>query len=186
MAVLPASTVNHAIPAQIPYSQPRANDDSKATIRSAIYAGLIGAVLSSIPAGPNFILALPVAGFLSVLFYRRWTHGPEPRAFSGFKLGAMAGLFGFLGFLVFTAIWTFTFHAEGEIRQAMVEGVRQQQSRAADPQVQRMFDYFLTPQGMMIMMGLGFLIMGITFVLLSGAGAALGASLLRRKHPPER
>ena len=186
MAVLPASTVNHAISAQIPYPQPHTNEDSRATIRAAIYAGLIGAVLSSIPAGPNFILALPLAGFLSVLFYRRWVHGPEPRAASGFKLGALAGLFGFLAFLVFTAIGTLTFHAEGEIRQAMLEAVRLQQSRATDPQVQQMFNYFLTPQGMMIMMGLGFLIMGITFVLLSGIGATLATSLLRRKHPPER
>jgi hypothetical protein len=98
----------------------------------------------------------------------------------------LAGLFGFLAFLVFTAIWTLAFHAEGDIRQAMLEAVHQQQSRATDPQVQHMFDYFLTSQGMMIMMGLGFLIMGVTFVLLSGAGGALATSLLRRKHPPER
>ncbi len=186
VAVSNPTSVNQAVAAHITFPQPQVNEDSRATIRAAIYAGLIGAVLSSIPAGPNFILALPLAGFLSVLFYRRWTHGPEPRAAAGFRLGALAGLFGFLAFLVFTAIGTWTFHAEGEIRQAMLEAVRQQQSRATDPQVQHMFDYFVTPQGMMIMMGVGFLMMGIAFVLLSGVGAALGASLLRRKHPPER
>jgi hypothetical protein len=161
-------------------------DDSRAMVRAALYAGVIGAVLSSIPVGLNFILALPVAGFLSVLFYRRWTHGPELRPSLGFKLGALAGLFGFLAFLIFTAIGTLTFHVEGEMRQTMVEAVRLQQARATDPQVRQMFDYFMTPQGMMVMMGFGFLIMGIVFVLLTGAGAALSASLLRRKTPPER
>jgi hypothetical protein len=155
-------------------------------VRAAIYAGGIGAALSLIPVAGNFVLALPVAGFLSVLFYRRWTHGPELRPSTGFRLGALAGLFGFLAFLVVTAISTLTRGGEDEMRQALVEAVHLQQARATDPQVRQMFDYFLTSQGMMVVLGLGFVMMGIAFVLLSGAGAAFSASLLRRKDPPER
>jgi hypothetical protein len=187
VAVLPTTGATQvALPAENAGAQQSAANDSRATIRAALYAGVIGAVLSSIPVGGNFVLALPVAGFLAVLFYRRWTMGPELGPFFGFKLGALSGLFGFLAFLVFTAIGTAAFHGESELRQAMVEAVRAQQARAADPQVRQMFDYFMTPQGMMILMGLGFVMMGIAFVLLSGVGAALGASLLRRKIPPRR
>ena len=186
VAVVPSLGAEQSLPAKGYRVQGFPADDSRATIRAALYAGVIGAVLSSIPVVPNFILALPVAGFLSVLFFRRWTHGPEPRPSVGFKLGALAGLFAFLAFLIFTAIGTLTFHVEGELRQAMVEAVRLQQARATDPQVRQMLDYFMTPQGMMLMMGFGFLLMGITFVLLAGTGAALSASLLRRKAPPER
>jgi ABC-type phosphate transport system substrate-binding protein len=98
----------------------------------------------------------------------------------------LAGLFGFLAFLVVTATSTLTRGGEDEMRQALVEAVHLQQARATDSQVRQMFDYFLTPQGMMVVLGLGFVMMGIAFVLLSGAGAALSASLLRRKDPPER
>lgn len=187
VAVLPTTgATNVALSGQSSGAQHATAEDSRATMRAALYAGVIGAVLSSVPVVANFVLALPVAGFLAVLFYRRWTMGPELRSSFGFKLGALSGLFGFLVFLIFTAIGTVAFHAESELRQAMVEAIQAKQARAVDPQVRQMFDYFMTPQGMMIMMGLGFVMMGVAFVLLSGLGAALGASLLRRKGPPNR
>jgi hypothetical protein len=187
VAIAPANGGNQTVfAARDPLEQGFAGDNSRITIRAALYAGIVGAFLSSIPVGGNFILALPIAGFLSVVFYHRWTHRPELRPSAGFKLGALAGLFGFLGFLIYTAIATTVTHAEGELRQQAIEVMKQQQAHATDPQARQMFDYFMTPQGMMIMMGVGFLMMGVIFVLLSGAGASLSASLLRRKTPPDR
>ncbi|HKW18359.1 MAG TPA: hypothetical protein VJO35_12705 [Terriglobales bacterium] len=187
VAVLPSGHANQAaVPGFSSSNQRLTTDDSHVTIRAALYAGVIGAVLGSIPIGPNFILAPPLAGFLAVLFFRRWRRGPEPRSRVGFKLGALAGVFSFPLFLVLTAIWAVTFHEEATIRQSMIAAVHLQQARATDPQVRQMLDYFLTPRGLMFMMGMEFVIMGIAFVLLSGIGAALGASFLRRKNPPER
>lgn len=160
--------------------------ESRATIRAALYAGLVAAALSTIPIGPNFILAFPFAGFLAVLFYRRWAAGAEPNPGAGFKLGALAGVFGFVVFLVLTAIDTLVRHTQSQLREQMLDAVRQRLAQAPDPQSRQVLEYFLTPQGMTLMMVVGFIFMGIVLVVLSGAGAALSASLLRRKGPPER
>jgi hypothetical protein len=162
----------------------QAESNSRSRLRAAIYAGMIAAALSSIPLGPSFVLALPFAGFLSVLFYRRWARGPELAPGLGFRLGALAGVFGFVGFLVLTAVETLTSHGQNELREALLESVRQQQAHATDPQVRQMLDYLTTPSGMALMILLGFLVTAAVFILLSGAGALLSASLLERKGPP--
>jgi hypothetical protein len=159
--------------------------DSRLTLRAALYAGLVAAVLSTIPLGPNFILAFPFAGFLSVLFYRRWSAGSEIRPRTGFKLGALAGVFGFVMFLVLMAIATLTFHVQNQLRETMLQAIEQQQARAGDPETRQLLDYFMTAQGMAVMMVAFFLFMGIVLVVLSAAGAALSASLLRPKGPPD-
>jgi hypothetical protein len=168
---------------EAPAPKPVSNN-SYAALRSALYAGLIVAFLSSIPLGPAFIFALPIGGFLCLLFYRRSTSGPEPVPRVGFKLGALTGLFAFLVFLVLTAVGTLTQSAQNELREAMLQNIKQVQERTADPQARQMLDYFTTPQGMAFMMGVGFVFMGVIFVLLSGLGGAISASLLRRKDPP--
>jgi hypothetical protein len=160
--------------------------DPRSALRAALYAGIIAAFLSSIPLGANFILALPLAGCLSVLFYRRWVPGPEPQTWAAFRLGAMAGLIGFLAFLALTAIGTFTFHAQEQLRDTMLQAVRQAQERTPDPEARQMLNYFTSPQGVALMMVLGLAFMGIVFVLLSGVGAVVTAALLRRKTPPEQ
>ncbi|MBO0912536.1 MAG: hypothetical protein J2P13_12155 [Acidobacteria bacterium] len=161
-----------------------AEGNSRARVRAALYAGMIAAAISTIPRGPSFFLALPFAGFLSVLFYRRWAAGPELRPGSGFRLGALAGVFGFVGFLALTAVGILTSHGQDEVREALIESVRQQQARAVDPQVRQMWDYLTTPPGMALVILLGFLFTAAVFILLSGAGALLSASLLGRKGPP--
>jgi len=102
----------------------------------------------------------------------------------GFRLGSLTGFFGFLIFVVLTAVETVAFHAQNELRDAMMQAIRQAQARSADPQARQMLDYFMTPQGLAIMMIFGFIFMCILFVVLSGLGGALSAALLRRKSPP--
>jgi hypothetical protein len=48
-----------------------------------------------------------------------------------------------------------------------------------------MLDYFITPQGLAVMMVFGFIFTAIMFVLLAGVGGAISAALLRRKGPLE-
>jgi len=158
--------------------------DWNAVIRSALNAGAIAAILSSIPIGAAFIFALPFAGFLSILFYRRRTLVAAPSPRMGFRIGSLTGLFGFLIFVVLTAVETVAFHAQNELRDAMMQAIRQAQARSADLQARQMLDYFLTPQGLAIMMIFGFIFICILFALLSGIGGALSAALLRRKDPP--
>jgi hypothetical protein len=169
---------------QFSFQQPAAGSDRSAALRAAMNAGVIAAVLSSLPLGPAFIFALPIAGFLCVLFYRRRSLAEEPSPGAGFRLGALTGLFGFAIFVVLTAVETLVFRAQNELRDAMIQAIRQAQARSADPQARQMLDYFMTPQGLVFMMVFGFIFMCIAFVLLSGIGGAISAGLLRRKGPP--
>jgi hypothetical protein len=159
---------------------------ARAELRAALYAGLIAAFLGSIPLGANFILALPLAGYLSVLFYRRSAPTPDLEPAAAFRLGALSGLFGFLTLLMLTAIGTLTFHAQSKLREAMLQAVRQAQERAGDPAARQMLDYFSTPPGVAFLMIFGFILLGIVFVVLSGAGALVSAAVLRHKRPPKQ
>jgi hypothetical protein len=64
----------------------------------------------------------------------------------------------------------------------MVERIRQAQAANSDPQAQQIFQYFLTQQGMAVMMVLGLLFMCVVFVVLSGLGGLIWASVQRK--PP--
>jgi hypothetical protein len=66
----------------------------------------------------------------------------------------------------------------------VIQVIQQAQARNPDPQARQAFEYFMTSQGMALMMVFGFVFMGVLFVLLSGLGGAISASLLRRKAPP--
>lgn len=172
---------------ETPYSTQAARPDGRLGLRAALTAGVIAAVLSSVPLGPAFVFALPIGGFLAVLFYRRWTSvREEPSSGMGFRLGGLSGLFAFATFVVLTAFETLAFGGRDELREALVRAVRQAQTRSADPQARQMMDYFLTPQGLVWMVILGLIFLGITFVLLSAIGGAVSAALLGRKPPPER
>ena len=151
-------------------------------MRSALNAGAIAAVLSLLPFG--FILALPLAGFVGVLLYRRRSSAPAPSPGAGFRLGVLSGVFSFAIFTILTAVNTLAFHAQKEFRNAMIEAVRHAQARNPDPQARQMLEYFTSPQGLVVMMALGFVLICIAFVLLSGLGGAMSAALLRRKGPP--
>jgi hypothetical protein len=138
--------------------------------------------LSILPLG--FLLGFPLAGFLSVLFYRRRTWGLELSPGAGFRLGSLSGALGFALFVMLTAVDTVAAHTGPEMRQAMIEAIHRAQARAPDPQARQMLDYFLTPPGMAMMLIVGMIFTCFVFVLLAGIGGAASASLLRRKGPP--
>jgi len=163
---------------------PPTSYNQNAALRSALHAGVVAAILSLIPLRSAFVFALPVAGFLCVLLYRRRVSGEELSVGSGFKLGSLAGLFAFALFVVLTAAATLASHAENELREAMLQAIRQAQARSPDAQARQMLDYFTTPQGLVVMMILGFAFTGVMFVLLSGLGGSISAKLLHRKGPP--
>ena len=102
----------------------------------------------------------------------------------GFRLGAGAGLAGFILLILLGTIETLGFHAQIELRDAMIQAVRQAQSRYADPQARQSLEYFLTPGGMAFLMIFGSAFMCVLFVILSGIGGAISAAFLRRKLPP--
>jgi hypothetical protein len=130
------------------------------------------------------LLAFPVTGFLSVLLYRRRSIANNPVPRMGFRLGALTGLFGFGLLMVLAAAEMLTRHTETDMHAAMIKMIQQAQARNPDPRAKQVFDYFMSAQGMAVFMMLSFVLGCIIFVLLSGIGGAISASLLRRKAPP--
>jgi len=169
------------------YSVQRPADVSsrRTAFRAVVTAGVLAAVLSSIPVGGSFVFALPLAGFLCVLLYRRHSATGEPTVGVAFRLGAGAGLAGFILLILLGTIETLGFHAQNELRDAMIQAVRQAQSRYADPQARQSLEYFLTPGGMAFLMIFGSAFMCVLFVILAGIGGAISAALVRRKLPPQ-
>jgi MFS family permease len=155
--------------------------DRQAAVRSALNAGAIAAVLCLLPLG--FIVAMPMAGYFGVRLYRRRSMAPELPPGAGFKLGALSGLFGSVIFTAVKAVNTVAFSAQGEFRDAIIEAVRRAQARNPDPQARQMLEYFTSPHGMIAFLVLSAVLVCAAFVLLSGLGGAISASLFRKKRP---
>jgi hypothetical protein len=165
-----------------PITRPAGGLDRQAAVRSALNAGAIASVLCLLPLG--FIVAMPMAGYFGVRLYRRRSVAQEPSPGAGFGLGALSGFFGFLILTALKAVNTVAFGAQSELRDAIIEAVRRAQARNPNPQARQMLEYFTSPHGMVVFVILAAVISCVVFVLLSGLGGAISASILRRKGPP--
>jgi hypothetical protein len=147
---------------------------------AAALAGLIAAVMMLIPVGA-FGLGMLAAGALSVMFYRRRNPVANVTPGAGARLGALSGILGFGIFAIFTAIEMLVFRSGGQLRDALLQAIQQSAARSSDPQAQQVLEYLKSPQGLALMMVLGFVMMGLAFLIFSSLGGALAAVLLRRK-----
>jgi hypothetical protein len=127
-----------------------------------------------------FGLGTIIAGALSVVFYRWRNPGAKLRPSVGARLGALSGLLGFLILLFFTALNAFI-SGGSELRTALAQAVEQSASRAADPQSQRMLEFFRTTQGMATLLIAGIVFGFIVFLIFGAMGGAIGAAISRRK-----
>jgi len=158
------------------------NRERNIALKSALKGGAIAAALCLFPMG--IVLAMPLAGFLAVLFYRRQSWRAEPSRRSGFRLGALAGIFGFVIFAALAAIIMVASGDEDEFRRQSLEALQRAHARYSDPQQLRTLEYLMTPPGLTIGLAVSVVLIGIFFVLLSGVGGAVSASILHRKGPP--
>jgi MFS family permease len=158
------------------------NRERNIALKSALKGGAIAAALCLFPMG--IVLAMPLAGFLAVLFYGRQSWRAEPSRRSGFRLGALAGIFGFVIFAGLAAIIIVASGDEDEFRRQSLEALQRAHARYSDPQQLRTLEYLMTPQGLTIGLAVSVVLIGTFFVLLSGVGGAVSASILRRKGPP--
>lgn len=151
-------------------------------MRSAVQGGVIAALLMAVPLGAFFGLGMLAAGFLAVLFYRRRVFHANLTSGLGMRLGALSGLFGFGIFAALSALETAIFRSGGELRAALTQAVEQAAARNSDPQTQQMLQYLKTPQGLVVVMILGLIMMFFLFMILSSLGGMLGAVTLRSKE----
>ncbi len=124
------------------------------------------------------------AGGLSIAFYMRFEPHAEVRTSSGLKMGALAGFFGFLMYGIVASLTMLSAQTRTQFRLDMAKALQDAAAKSADPRAADMIRPFIdqlnTPAGLATMFALMLVFLLIFFVLLSGIGGAVGASLFGR------
>ena len=146
-------------------------------VRAAALAVLIAAIPLSLLVGAPLGLSMLVAGFVSVMIYRR--RFPYPlTAKMGVQLGAASGAIAFIILVIGVAATEKSLHGWAHAQQWIVNRIQQSASGSPPDQVQLLVDFFNSPAGMAIAVAMLF----VGFLIFSGVGGALGALLLRRRQ----
>jgi hypothetical protein len=150
-------------------------------LRPTVIAGLIGALLMFTPLGV-FGLSMLLAGAMSVFLYRRTNPWANVSTGAGAKLGIASGFFGSVIFGWVAAMLVLIFHAGAQVRSVVIQALNQSAARNPDPEAQQVFEYVKTPQGLAAAAIFLAVFVFIFFVILAGAGGAIGAALARRRE----
>jgi hypothetical protein len=129
-------------------------------------------------------LATLGAGCLAVILYQRRNPTRRVDARSGAQLGAATGLLSSAVFAVFLAIFLAVLQSGGQVRQEMIEAMKQVVSRSHDSQAQAFLDLLNEPEGLAAKLLLGMI--GVFLVSIAAgslAGALTGAFISRRNRP---
>jgi hypothetical protein len=155
--------------------------------KGALLCGAGAAVLSAVPIiSIGFLIWMIGAGVLSVALYRRRVPDALITPGMGMRIGALAGIFGFLVDAVFSVASFVALRNSGTFRQLMDEQMKKQLAGNPDPKVQQMMESMLnwmnTPRGAATVIAFFLLIVGIVFLVLTAAGGAMGASFSGRRR----
>src|SRR5262249_15206687 len=165
-----------------PIEQPKPATDRRVALRAVVKAGTIAAVLSLVPG--LAVLALPLAGFICVLLYRRASIGEGPNPVAGFRLGAKTGIVGFLIFAVVRLLSIVAMHAENTVRAAAIEAVQRTGSFYTDQQIRDAIELLKSPEGLAFCLIVSGVIVCVIFAVLCGIGGAPSPALLPPPRPP--
>ena len=146
-------------------------------------AGLVAAISMLLPFGA-LGLGILAAGYVAVRGYQRRSAAAILTPGMGARLGAVAGVLGFVFFTIFTAVEVLVFHTGGELHDALMQAVQQSISRTSDPQAQQMLQYLKSSSGLALVMTMGLALMFVVFLIFSSVGGAIGAAVLGRKPRP--
>ncbi len=149
--------------------------------------GIGAALLSAIPiVSMGCCLWLLGAGALSVLLYQRKVPGSLVTPGMGMRVGALAGVFGFVVNAIVTTASFVGLRSSGEFNRAMQEQMQKQMAGNSDPKVQemmqRMLGWVSTPQGAATMIVLVLVVLAIVFIIFTAAGGALGVSMFGKRR----
>ncbi len=157
---------------------------------SALVAGMLAAVGTSIPIIPLAMLCMFASGGLAVTLYRRRVGHIRVTPWMGARLGLMAGG---LGFGLLALLSTFRLFAASErtqLRAAFRDKMQETLTSAADPDVRRAMEqfrgYIATDHGLVLVVLICLGVAAVVFLLFSALGGALGAAVFggesRRKE----
>lgn len=157
----------------------------RAALSSALVAGMLAAVGTSIPIIPLAMLCMFASGGLAVTLYRRRAEFRTVTPWMGIKLGLLSGGSGFGLLAILSTLRLFASSERMELRAAFRDKLREATAAAADPEVRQAMeqfrDYITTDHGLVIMVLVFLAIAAIFFLIFSALGGALGAALFGRE-----
>jgi hypothetical protein len=153
---------------------------------SASAAGFAMAVATMLPILSSFFpLWMLGGGWLAVNIYIRRTSLFLLPANIGAKVGALAGLLGFVFFAIFTSAYltiaTVIMHQGEQIRASLRSVLEQAAANNHDPHAHALAQWMQTPQGLAFIVAFSMFLFLVAFLLLSSAGGIFAASMARKK-----
>jgi hypothetical protein len=153
---------------------------------SAAAAGFAMAVATMLPLLSSFFpLWMLGGGWLAVNMYARRTSLLLLPANIGAKVGALAGLLGFVFFAIFTSAYltvaTLILHQGEQIRSTLRSVLEQAAANNHDARAQALAQWMQTPQGLAFVVGFSMFLFLVAFLLLSSAGGIFAASMARKR-----
>jgi hypothetical protein len=154
-------------------------------VGSALVAGLLAAVGTSVPVIPLAMLCMFASGGLAVTLYRRRVTTQTVTPWMGAKLGVLSGGLGFGLLALLSALRLFAASERSELRTAFREKMQEAMANASDPDVRQAMEqfrnYISTDHGLILMVLLFLGIAAVLFLVFSALGGALGAALFGRE-----
>lgn len=151
---------------------------------SALVAGLLAAVGTSIPIIPLAMLCMFASGGLAVTLYRRRAGHHPVSPWMGSKLGLLAGGWGFGLLAILSTFRLFSASERTELRTAFRGKLQEAVASTPDPNVRQAMEgfgaYFATDHGLIVMVMIFLAIAAVFFLAVSALGGALGAALFGR------
>jgi hypothetical protein len=158
----------------------------RSVLRAALLAGAIAGAGSLVPFMPFMVLCMVAAGGMSIAFYSRREPDITVTAGMGLKIGALAGLFGFLMNAIMSTLSMLSASTRSVLRGEMMERLKDAMAsnsdQAATDMLKRIGDQLSTPGGLAFIFTLALAVLAVFFVVFSGIGGAIGAALFGRKH----
>lgn len=142
---------------------------------------LLVAVVTGLPLLAFFLWVLG-GGMLAVVIYRWRQHLGFMSAGMGARLGAMAGLMGFVIFGLISLVQMLAMRGTGQLRPALEQALKTSAAHSGNPEAQQMVQQFLTPEGMRLLLALGIVLMLVLFVALSSLGGAIAATVVGKRE----
>jgi hypothetical protein len=130
----------------------------------------------------GFLVWMAGGGMLAVMIYRRRQRLLQMNAATGARLGAQAGLMGFVIFGVLSLVQALALRGTGKLQAALEQALKASAARSGDPNAQKMIEQFLTPEGMRALLMLGIVLMLVLFVATSSLSGMLAAVLMGKKE----
>ncbi len=157
----------------------------RSALGSALVAGLLAAVGTSIPIIPLAMLCMFASGGLAVTLYRRRAGYHTVTPWMGAKLGLLAGGLGFGLLALLSTFRLFAANERTELRSAFRDKLQEATAATPDPEVRQAMEqfrgYIATDHGLIIMVLIFLAIAAIFFLIFSALGGALGAALFGRE-----